>query len=259
VSLAEPLPSRLPLGGDRGVWRTVVLGVALFGGGLLALQYLGRGPGPALAGVGFTFGIMSLVMAGFRYLSQRKDRAVADAMAAGDYIAYWIVPSEVWRAHLASEHAASLPAFRIATIAGFGIGLALVALILGIEAANDRDVSGFLVPAEGFLVGTTVVFGIVGLVMQLLQGARLRHLARSPGVICIADRALYHAGELWPHDRAIPRFLGVQLLPGPPRLLEFSYRFSSPKGSHTEVVRVPMPRTDEVIRPDDILARLNAR
>ncbi len=257
VSPSDPLPQRLRLSGDGAGWRGALLGIAFIAGGVAALRLLGRGPGPALAGVCFTAGIVTLIVAWLRRVSVRNDRALLDAMSAGDYIAFWIVPPNVWQEHLARERAAEPNAARLATIAGFGIGAAVAALVVGIHWSQGTDVSGYLLPAAGLVAGTTVVFGLVGAGMRLLQGARLRRLSRREAAICIADRGLFHAGELWPHDRGIPRFLGVELIPGSPRLLAFSYRFSSPKGSYTEVVRVPMPPTDAVIRPDEILQRLN--
>lgn len=259
MSRAEPLPSRLPLFGEGAVWRGGVLGVALIAAGVLALRTLGRGPGPAVAGVCFTLGIVMLVVAFFRWHGMRKARALADAMQAGDYIASWIVPPDVWRAHLARELGTQPAVVTIATTAGFGIGAAFAALVVGSGWAEGEDVSGWVVPAVLAVAVTTLVFGLVGVGMRFSQSARARRLAGSEAVICIAERGLYHAGELWRHDGAMPIFLGVEMLPGPPRLLAFSYRFSGPKGSHTEVVRVPMPPTDAVIEPDVILSRLARR
>ncbi len=257
MSLAEPLPTRLRLSGDDRAWRSASLGVALVAAGVAAARFLGRGPGPAVAGVCLVSGIAALSLAAARWLSARQDRALLDAMSSGDYIASWIVPRDVWLQHLAREQQASPNVFRIATLAGFGIAVAFAALVVGSEWARGHDVSGYVVPVVSLVAGATVVFGLVGAGIRFLQGARMRRLAASEAVICIADRGLYHAGELWAHDRSIPRFLGVELIAGSPRLLEFSYRYSSPKGSYTEVVRVPMPPTDAVIRPDVILERLN--
>lgn len=257
MSLAEPLPSRLRLAGDGTAWRGMVLGVALIAGGIAAIRFLGRGPGPAVAGVCFASGIITLIVSGLRLVSARQDRALLDAMSAGDYIAYWIVPRDVWFEHLERERAEAPNVTLITACAGFGIGAAVAALVVGVHYGQGEDVSGYWLPAAGIVAGVTTVFALVGAVMAFLQGARIRRLAASEAVICIADRALYHAGELWPHDRGIPRFLGVELIPGSPRLLQFSYRYSSPKGSYTEVVRVPMPPTDNVVKPDVILQRLN--
>ncbi|MCW5889934.1 MAG: hypothetical protein KIT14_05215 [bacterium] len=259
MSLSEPLPSRLPLAAERTAWRWALAGLVLLAGAVAGATYLGPGPGPAVAGVCLTLGIVALLLAAARHLGVRKDRSVVDAMAAGDYIAFWIVPPEVWRAHLAQELAAQPAAARIATIAGAAISGLVVALMLGIRVAEGGDVRGDLVPAAALGGGVTLLFGLVGLAIQSGERGRTRRLARREGVICIADRGLYHAGELWPHDRGIPRFLGVELLPGPPRLLSFSYFFWGPKGSITLAVRVPMPPTDAVIRPDVILARLSGR
>jgi len=256
-SLSEPLPARLRLAGDGSAWRGMLLGVALVFGGLVALRFLGRGPGPAVAGVCFASGIITLIVSGLRWVSARQDRTLLESMSNGDYIAYWIVPRDVWIEHLARERVAAPNVFRITTLAGFAIGVAVAALVTGSHYAQGQDVSGYVLPVTALVAGVTVVFGLVGAGMRFLQEARVRRLSRSEAVICIADRALYHAGELWPHDRSIPRFLGVELIPGSPRLLQFSYRYSSPKGSYTEVVRVPMPPTDAVVKPDVILARLN--
>lgn len=259
MSRAEPLPARLPLFGEGAAGRGGVLGAALIAAGVVALRTLGRGPGPAVAGACFALGIVLLIVAFFRWHGMRQARALADAMQAGDYIASWIVPPDVWREHLAREHAGQSNVVRIATFAGLGIGVTFAALVVGTSWAEGHDVSTWLVPTVGAVAVTTLVFGLVGAGMRVLQGRRLRRLAGSEAVICIADRGLYHAGELWRHDGSMPVFLGVELIAGAPRLLAFTYRFSSPKGSYTEVVRVPMPPTDAVIRPDVILSRLSRR
>lgn len=257
MSGAEPLPTRLRLSGEARAWRSALLGLALVAVAVAAVRVLGRGPGPAVAGVCLVSGIAALSVSAARWLSARKDRALLDAMSDGDYIASWIVPRDVWLEHLAREQTAAPDVFRIATIAGFGMATAMAALVVGSEWSQGHDVSGHLVPIASIVAGVTVAFALVGAGIRFLQGSRRRRLAASEAVICIAERGLYHAGELWAHDRSIPRLLGVELIPGSPRLLEFSYRFSGPKGSYTEVVRVPMPPTDGVIRPDVILERLN--
>jgi len=255
--LAEPLPMRLRLAGDGTAWRTALLGVALFAGGVATVRFLGRGPGPAIGGVCFALGIASLITSAVRWLAARQDRVLLAEMSAGDYIAFWIVPRDAWFEHLERERKALPNYLLICTAAGFGIAVAFAALVVGTEWWQGRDTAGYLLPTVSIVTGVAVVFGLVGAGMSFFNSARMRRLARTEPIICIADRALYHAGEVWPHDRGIPRFLGVELLPGPPRLLQFSYRYSSPKGSYTEVVRVPMPPTDKVIRPDEILERLN--
>lgn len=241
------------------MWRGAVLGVACVAGGGVALRTLGPGPGPAVAGVGFALGAVLLLVALVRWYGMRRARELADAMAAGDYIASWIVPPDVWRAHLAQELDAGRSVVGIATAAGFGIGALSAVLVFGVDWWRGRDVSADLLPVAAAVAVTTLVFGLVGVGMRFFQGVRARRLARSEAIICVAERGLYHAGELWRHDGSSPVFLGVELLPGPPRLLAFSYRFSSPKGSYTEVVRVPMPPTDRVIDPEVILARLARR
>jgi hypothetical protein len=256
---AEPLPSRLPLLGEGAARWGAVVGVALVAGGVLALRTLGRGPGPGVAGVCFVLGIAMLAVALVRRHGMRKAREIADAMQAGDYIAFWVVPPDVWHAHLARELDAQRGVVGLAAASGFCFAAALAALVVGKGWLDDQDVSGWIAPAVVAVVATTAVFVLVGAAIRVQQGARARRLAGRDGVICIADRGLYHAGELWPHDAGMPVFLGVEMLEGPPRLLAFSYRFSGPKGSRTEVVRVPMPPTDDVIRPDVILSRLSRR